>query len=110
MAAHRTRAESSCVSPCGREHVSSNIQSVEQCGWNETAVAYDKHFARIPPIRLWFERDQLWKRLGETLEKRLRELEKHLDLIRQRDGLNVKLCAAMSVGPRRCGWRDSSWL
>ncbi|MGH7993050.1 MAG: DUF5107 domain-containing protein, partial [Limisphaerales bacterium] len=57
-------------------------------------VAYDKAFRANPSdARLLYERDQLWKRLGEKPEKRLRELESHLDLIRQRDDLNLELCA-----------------
>jgi tetratricopeptide (TPR) repeat protein len=43
--------------------------------------------------RLWFERDQLWKRLGVSPAKRLRELEHRLELVRQRDDLSVELCA-----------------
>jgi hypothetical protein len=40
-----------------------------------------------------FERDQLWKRLREKPEKRLRELERHAALVLQRDDLSVELCA-----------------
>ena len=43
--------------------------------------------------RLLFERDQLWKRLGEKPEDRLREVEKFPHLIPQRDDLSVELCA-----------------
>jgi hypothetical protein len=43
--------------------------------------------------RLLYERDQLWKRLGEKPEKRLRELEKRLDLVQQRDDVSIELCA-----------------
>jgi len=39
-----------------------------------------------------FERDQLWKRLGEKPDKRLRELQKHPSLVQQRDDLTVELC------------------
>ena len=57
-------------------------------------AAYDKAF-RVNPTdaRLLFERDQLWKRLGEKPARRLREMEKRLDLVRQRDDLTVELCA-----------------
>jgi tetratricopeptide (TPR) repeat protein len=55
--------------------------------------AYEKAFAANPQdARLCYERDQLWKRLGDKPERRLRELEKHSDLIRQRDDLSVELC------------------
>lgn len=43
--------------------------------------------------RLLYERDQLGKRLGEAPQQRLRVLEKHFDLVRQRDDLSVELCA-----------------
>ena len=57
-------------------------------------TVYDKAF-RVNPAdaRLLYERDQLWKRLGEKPAKRLRELEKHLGLVQQRDDLSVELCA-----------------
>jgi tetratricopeptide (TPR) repeat protein len=54
----------------------------------EKAVAADSSDAR-----LFYERDQLWKRLGEKPAKRLRKLEKRPDLVRQRDDLSVELCA-----------------
>jgi tetratricopeptide (TPR) repeat protein len=57
-------------------------------------TAYDTAFKANPAdARLLYERDQLWKRLGEKPEERLRELQKHLDLVRQRDDLSVELCA-----------------
>lgn len=57
-------------------------------------AAYDRAFRANPAdARLLFERDQLWKRLGEKPETRLGELEKHPDLVRQRDDLSVELCA-----------------
>ena len=61
---------------------------------HQSRQAYDKAL-RIAPqdARLLFERDQLRKRLGESPHKRLRELEKRLDLVHQRDDLAVELCA-----------------
>ncbi|MDE3066921.1 MAG: tetratricopeptide repeat protein, partial [Verrucomicrobiota bacterium] len=57
-------------------------------------VAYDKAFRANPDdARLLYERDQLWKRLGEKPERRLRELEKFPELVRRRDDLSVELCA-----------------
>jgi tetratricopeptide (TPR) repeat protein len=57
-------------------------------------VAYDKAFkANSADARLLYERDQLWKRLGEKPEKRLRELETFPDLVRRRDDLSIELCA-----------------
>jgi len=57
-------------------------------------AAYDRAFKTNPAdARLLFERDQLWKRLGEKPERRLRELEKFPQLVAQRDDLSVELCA-----------------
>ena len=57
-------------------------------------AAYDQAFkSDSADARLLYERDQLWKRLGEKPEQRLRELTKHLDLAQQRDDLSVELCA-----------------
>jgi tetratricopeptide (TPR) repeat protein len=56
--------------------------------------AYDLAFHANPgDARLLYERDQLWKRLGEKPEKRLRELAKRPDLVQLRDDLSVELCA-----------------
>ena len=57
-------------------------------------AAYDKAFlARPADARLLYERDQLWKRLGEPPQNRLRELEKHRDLVCRRDDLSIELCS-----------------
>jgi len=57
-------------------------------------AAYERAFnANLSDARLLYERDQLWKRLGEKPEKRLRELAKYPDLVRQRDDLSIELCA-----------------
>jgi tetratricopeptide (TPR) repeat protein len=45
---------------------------------------------------LLYERDQLWKRLGEAPAKRLRELERFPQLVSQRDDLSVELCALLN--------------
>jgi tetratricopeptide (TPR) repeat protein len=56
--------------------------------------AYDQAIsANLSDARLFYERDQLWKRLGEKPDMRLRELERRPDLVRQRDDLSVELCA-----------------
>jgi len=56
-------------------------------------AAYERAFqANRNDARLLYERDQLWKRLGERPAKRLRELKLRLDLVRQRDDLSVELC------------------
>ena len=53
---------------------------------------------RVNPgdARLLFERDQLWKRLGESPAKRLRELEKFPQLVAKRDDLTVEFCALLN--------------
>jgi tetratricopeptide (TPR) repeat protein len=57
-------------------------------------AAYERAFRAEPDsARVLFERDQLWKRLGEKPQTRLRELQKHLHLVRARDDLSVELCA-----------------
>src|SRR5260370_19495875 len=57
-------------------------------------AAYDQAFkANSADARLLYERDQLWKRLGEPPAKRLRELARRSELVRQRDDLSVELCA-----------------
>jgi len=57
-------------------------------------AAYERAFRAEPAsARVLFKRDQLWKRLGERPERRLRELLKHAGLVRQRDDLSVELCA-----------------
>ena len=67
-------------------------------------AAYDRAFtARPGDARLLFERDQLWKRLGETPARRLRELRRHPGLVQARDDLAVELCALFNQTgqPRR---------
>ncbi len=57
-------------------------------------MAYEKAFRANPDdARLLYERDQLWKRIGESPAKRLRILEKHRHLVGQRDDLSVEICA-----------------
>jgi tetratricopeptide (TPR) repeat protein len=57
-------------------------------------AAYDRAFrVDSKDAQLLYERDQLWKRLGENPARRLRELERHLNLVNQRDDLSVELCA-----------------
>jgi tetratricopeptide (TPR) repeat protein len=59
--------------------------------------AYDRAFRANPAdARLLFERDQLWKRVGEKPERRLRELEKHPQLVARRDDLSVEFCELLN--------------
>ena len=56
--------------------------------------AYEKAFRADPKdARLLYERDQLWKRLGVSPDKRLGELLKHRALVAGRDDLSVEICA-----------------
>ena len=56
--------------------------------------AFEKAFATNPAdSRVLYERDQLWKRIGERPEARLAELERHLDLANTRDDLSVELAS-----------------
>ncbi|MCC5835779.1 MAG: DUF5107 domain-containing protein [Opitutales bacterium] len=56
--------------------------------------AYDRALAANPKdARILYERDQLWKRLGEKPGRRLQALESHLSLVQQRDDLSIELCA-----------------
>jgi tetratricopeptide (TPR) repeat protein len=64
---------------------------------SRACAAYDRAFRANPhDARLLYERDQLWKRLGETPAKRLRELEKYAALVRQRDDLTLEFCALLN--------------
>ncbi len=57
-------------------------------------AAYERAFkANSSDARLLYERDQLWKRLGENPAKRLLEFEKFPQLVSQRDDLSIELCA-----------------
>jgi len=54
--------------------------------------AFDRAFAANPQdARVLYERDQLWKRIGEAPEHRLRELERHAGLLGTRDDLAAEL-------------------
>lgn len=58
----------------------------------EACRAFDKAFKADPTdARVLYERDQLWKRIGEEPERRLAELERFGPLVRERDDLSVEL-------------------
>ena len=63
------------------------------CGKADAArAAFDKALEADPTdARVLYERDQLWKRTGESLLRRLEELEKFSDLVRLRDDLSIEL-------------------
>jgi len=57
-------------------------------------AAFDRAFdADAADARILFERDQLLKRMGESPEQRLQELERRPDLCHRRDDLSVELAA-----------------
>src|SRR5690606_19245832 len=59
--------------------------------------AYERALAASPQdSRLVYERDQLWKRLGTSPERRLRELARREALVRRRDDLSVEYCALLN--------------
>ena len=55
-------------------------------------AAFERAIAANPDdARVFYERDQLWKRVGETPAERLAELERHRHLVDRRDDLSVEL-------------------
>ncbi|HPA17356.1 MAG TPA: DUF5107 domain-containing protein [Verrucomicrobiae bacterium] len=57
-------------------------------------MAYERAFRADPTdARVLYERDQLWKRLGERPDRRLGELMRYPGLIERRDDLSIELCA-----------------
>lgn len=60
-------------------------------------LAYDRACRANPAdARLRYERDQLWKRLKVAPHRRLRELQRHRDLVGQRDDLTIEFCALLN--------------
>jgi len=56
--------------------------------------AFDKAWQANPgDARVLYERDQLWKRIGELPERRLAELERFSDLVSLRDDLTIELAS-----------------
>jgi len=61
-------------------------------------AAYDAAVAAAPDdARLRYERDQLWKRVGEAPEVRLGELRKRPDLVALRDDLTIEFCTLLDT-------------
>ncbi|MGP8253302.1 MAG: DUF5107 domain-containing protein [Terracidiphilus sp.] len=59
--------------------------------------AFDQAFAANPAdARVLYERDQLWKKLGDTPERRLSELNRYPDLCRSRDDLTVEMATLLN--------------
>ncbi len=59
--------------------------------------AFERAFAAGPnDARIFYERDQLWKRIGENPQRRLQELERHPHLCHRRDDLTIELAALLN--------------
>ena len=70
-----------------------NIRSLPE----DAAAAFDRALAANPKdARVFYERDQLWKRTGKSPESRLAELQKNLDLVGQRDDLSVEMATLLN--------------
>ena len=64
---------------------------------------YERAFRCDPgDARLAYERDQLWKRLGISPERRLASLEARIDLVERRDDLSLEFCALLN----QVGWHE----
>lgn len=60
--------------------------------------AYQRAFQHDPGSgRIFYERDQLWKRTGIPPKERLEALESRPDLVRQRDDLAVEYCTLLNM-------------
>ncbi|MDR3497297.1 MAG: DUF5107 domain-containing protein [Ancalomicrobiaceae bacterium] len=58
---------------------------------------YERAHAAAPDDgRVFYERDQLWKRVGRSPEMRLGELERRRDLVDRRDDLTIELSALLN--------------
>lgn len=58
---------------------------------DKALAVYERAYQLAPnDARLLFERDLLWKRLGQPAEKRLAALERHPEQVRLRDDLSVE--------------------
>ncbi len=56
--------------------------------------AFDRALEMNPSDgRVFYERDQLWKRVGETPKKRLAEFSRHMELVEMRDDLSVEIAS-----------------
>jgi tetratricopeptide (TPR) repeat protein len=66
------------------------------------AKAAYEHAVRNAPAdaRILYERDQLWKRVGEPPARRLAVLETATSLVGQRDDLTIEYCALLNLAGR----------
>jgi tetratricopeptide (TPR) repeat protein len=60
--------------------------------------AYERALAASPgDARVFYERDQLWKRTGRSPAVRLREMEGRRDIVARRDDLTVEHCTLLNL-------------
>ena len=58
---------------------------------------YDRAIEQAPnDARLWYERDQLWKRTNQPAKARLQTLRQRLDLVAKRDDLTLEFCTLLN--------------
>jgi len=59
--------------------------------------AFERAFEADPnDARIFYERDQLWKRIGEQPQHRMQEFERHTELCHHRDDLTVELATLLN--------------
>jgi tetratricopeptide (TPR) repeat protein len=64
---------------------------------NTALDAFDRAFRADPrDARVFYERDQLWKRAGYSPEQRLAELRRYPELVRQRDDLSIEFVTLLN--------------
>jgi tetratricopeptide (TPR) repeat protein len=61
-------------------------------------AAYEAAVKASPDdARIRYERDQLWKRMGVTPDRRLRQLRERTDLVLRRDDLTIEFCSLLNA-------------
>lgn len=64
---------------------------------DQALAAYDNAIRHAPAdARIFYERDQLWKRVGVEPEKRLAEMRSRPDFVAARDDLSIELSALLN--------------
>lgn len=65
---------------------------------DEAKSCYELAIRQSPDdARLWYERDQLWKRIGAPSEERLFILRQREDLVAKRDDLTLEYCELLNA-------------
>lgn len=67
--------------------------------------AYERALKADPTdARVFYERDQLWKRIGRSPQRRLREFVRHAALVDQRDDATLEYCGLLT----QCGRAEAA--